>query len=92
MNMVNLSVEKKLNSDTKVRDQIDDLVIRIIAERKKQQITQTILSQLAGIPQPTISRLESFRSIPTLEVIIKLSNALGLSIYLDNMERHSYEV
>ena len=80
--MENFSVESFLNKEDIVQDQIDDIILQLIKERKKKKLTQTQLSEKTGIPQTTISRLESFNSIPTLQILIKISNALGLSLYL----------
>ena len=86
-----LSIGNLLGSDTSIQDQIDDLIFELIRERKRHRITQVELSNLTGIPQATISRLESFKSIPTLQVLIKLSNALGLSLSLGKQRSGSNE-
>lgn len=65
-----------------VQDQIDDLVAAIVKCRKSRHITQMELSESTGIPQSTISRLESFRTVPTLQVLIQLANALNLELRL----------
>lgn len=65
-----------------VQDQIDDLVAAIVKCRKSGRITQMELSESTGIPQSTISRLESFRTVPTLQVLIQLANALNLELRL----------
>ena len=64
-----------------IQDQIDDIVLELIKARKRSMITQTELSVRANVPQTTISRIESLRTIPTLQMVLKLSNALGLSLY-----------
>lgn len=84
--MEKLSVGNLLGSDTSIQDQIDDLIFELIRERKKSRITQMELSNITGIPQATISRLESFKSIPTLQVLIKLSSGLGLSLTFNKSE------
>jgi transcriptional regulator with XRE-family HTH domain len=55
----------------------------LIRDRKKQKITQTELSKMTGVPQATISRLETFATVPTLYIILKLSNALNMKISFD---------
>lgn len=84
--MDKVSIGSLLESDTRVQDQIDDLIFELIRERKRKRITQTDLSIRTGIPQATISRLESFKSTPTLQVLITLSNALGFSLSLKKGE------
>lgn len=63
--------------------QIADIIYQIIEERKKQNITQIKLSDMTGIPQTTISRIETFISTPTLPILIKIANALQLKITLN---------
>lgn len=75
-----ISIEKCLNKDDFIQDQIDDIIFLLIRERKKQKITQTELSKMTGVPQATISRLETFATVPTLYIILKLSNALNMKI------------
>lgn len=77
-----ISIEHLLSQENSIQDQIDDLILELIRARKKNQITQIELSSSTGIPQATISRLETFRTIPTLQVLLKLSNALGLCLSL----------
>ena len=78
--MEKLLLKEYLNKENIVQDQIDDLILELIKERKKMKITQTMLSKMTGIPQTTISRVESFSTIPTLTVLIKLSAALKMSL------------
>lgn len=82
MNTEKISIESLLNIENQVQDQIDDIILELIKKRKQNKITQINLSKLTGIPQATISRIESFNSIPTLQILIKIANALGYTITL----------
>lgn len=75
-------MEDYLNTKDIVQEQIDDLIVNLIKARKKNKITQVKLSQMTGIPQTTISRLESFNTIPTLQILIRIANALDFSLIL----------
>ena len=85
----NFSIEKKLKNDDVIQDQIDDIIVALIRERKRQKITQIKLSKMTGIPQATISRMESFASIPTLHIILKLSKALDLTLTMIRREEQN---
>ena len=50
--------------------------------RKLAKITQTDLADLSGLSVHTLSDLESGKGNPTLEVLSKLCNVLGLEIQL----------
>lgn len=82
MGIEEISIENILHSEDMIQDQIDDIILELIKERKKRKLTQIELSKLSGIPQVTISRLESFNSIPTLQILIKLLNVLDFSLSL----------
>lgn len=82
MSSEKISIEKFLKKEDVIQDQIDDIILELIKARKKKRITQVELSKITGIPQATISRLESFNSIPTLQILLKISNTLGLSLFL----------
>ncbi len=50
--------------------------------RKLARITQADLADLSGLSVHTLSDLESGKGNPTLEVLSKLCNVLGLEIQL----------
>ena len=56
--------------------------------RKKKKITQMELSGITGIPQPNITRFESDKSNPTLEMMVKMAAALGKKLVI-NLEDFS---
>ena len=49
-------------------------------ERKKQGITQTELARLVGCPQPSIVRIETRKLSPTISMLQKICDVLGLDI------------
>jgi transcriptional regulator with XRE-family HTH domain len=53
---------------------------RLETIREAKGISQYRLSKLSGIPQATISRWEALNFNPTLEMLNKLCNALGVSV------------
>ena len=59
-----------------------DIVDKIVSIRKKRGISQQRLSELTGILQPVIARVESKRSSPTVEFLSKILDALDLQLEL----------
>ena len=51
--------------------------------RKELNITQPHLAQLAGISTNTLYKLERGQGNPSLEVINKLADVLGMELILD---------
>lgn len=74
------TISDMINKKDPIRDQIDDLILALIKTRKRNHITQNELAKKTGIPQTTISRVESFNQTPTLQVLIKLANELGMKL------------
>ena len=58
----------------------DNLAQNVISLRKKRRLTQSALAQLAGATRASIALIESGSSNPTLEVLLKLSQALHVSV------------
>lgn len=72
---------KEIQDDLKLRDLGKFLALELISEiaiiRNEKGITQKSLSEISGVPQKTISRLENGKDIPTLDTIGKLLKGLG---------------
>jgi transcriptional regulator with XRE-family HTH domain len=48
--------------------------------REQKQLSQEALSRLSGVPRPTLAHLESGTANPTLGVVLKVMNALDVSL------------
>lgn len=63
-------------------EQIYKLVNQITEERKKQKISKVELSKITGINRSTIFRIETFSTIPTLNILIKILDVLNMKIVI----------
>jgi transcriptional regulator with XRE-family HTH domain len=52
----------------------------LLALRERQGLTRNALSERSGISRSTLSRLEAGRSVPTIEMVVKLANSMELSL------------
>ena len=59
------------------------LINALIDARKSANITQAQLSNLTGISQADISRLETGESNPSLKTLKRLANAFGMQLRLE---------
>lgn len=67
-----------------------EIVGKLIAARDRKKISQRELSNLSGVPQKTISRIESGIDIPKIPTLIKLADQLDLDLILiDKNENNS---
>lgn len=87
LNEILAAIRKNKNVKDNVDLQVKTMVYKMTQERKKQNITQDELSDMTGIPQTTISRIESFVSTPTLPILINIANALQLKITLTKIQK-----
>lgn len=53
----------------------------LLKARKEKKMSQDKLSLVSGIPQKTISRIETGKDLPNLGTIIKLVESLEKNIY-----------
>ena len=63
-----------------------DIIDQIRLERKRQGITQTELANLLGCPQPSIVRIETKKLSPTIGMLQKICDILGMDIVLVKKE------
>lgn len=80
LNEIIKQIRESENSD--VEQKINEMIYRISEERKNKQISQSELSTMTGLPQTTISRIETFVSTPTLPVLLRILNALGMKLII----------
>lgn len=64
-----------------------DIIDQIKLERKRQGITQTELANLLGCPQPSIVRIETRKISPTIGILQRICDILGMDITLIKKEK-----
>ncbi|MGW0079667.1 helix-turn-helix domain-containing protein [Streptomyces cellulosae] len=60
------------------RERMRALGVRLRALRTEAGLTGAVLAQLAHVGQPTVSKVENGRMVPSVDVLDRLSRALGL--------------
>lgn len=66
-----------------------EIVGKLMAARDRKGLSQRDLSEITGIPQKTISRIESGKDVPKLQTLFKLSEALDLELTMVEKKRRS---
>ena len=56
------------------------IVGAVIEKRNELGITQRQLAQMCGIPQSSVARIESYKTTPNLDTILKIMQPLGLTL------------
>lgn len=76
--IIELSEKGKFLYD--VEDQEYRLIANLIAERKRQNLTQADISEKTGMSQQAVSRIEKYGNKPSLANLLKYMHALKLDI------------
>ena len=81
--------DKALLEDKALKEEYDalapeyDLIQALIDARKSQNLTQKELSERTGITQADISRIENGTRNPSLNMIKRLADGMGMVLKLD---------
>jgi transcriptional regulator with XRE-family HTH domain len=79
--------ERRNNSKLPVEErEIIDLLIKLIALRESQGVTQQALANKIGMTQAQLAKIESLTSFPTLKTLNRIANGLNATISLELVE------
>ena len=67
----------QLQIATEKRDFAREIMAELIAERKRQGLTQQRIADMTGMKASNVTRIESCRCIPTLDILMRYSKAVG---------------
>lgn len=59
---------------------IASIIGAVINQRKLLGISQRELASLCGIPQSSVARIESYKTTPNLDTLLKIMRPLGLHL------------
>ena len=68
-----------------------NIIDSYISLRKSRGITQQEIAERTGMKRTNIVRIESGKSIPTLEVLVKLASALDMELKVSLVRRNEDE-
>jgi len=86
LRQINISEISYDESEKPKRDVYKDVQNMIIAERKKQKVTQKQLAEKTGISQANICNIERGINHPTIDSLIKIADALGKQLVISFTE------
>lgn len=66
-------------------DDLTEIVRTLIEKRTAMGISQRQLAEMCHVPQSSIARIESGKTTPKLDTLIKLLHPLGLKVKLANI-------
>ena len=74
------SIDSENRHDIEQIEELSSIVSSIIKRRNELGISQRALAEQCGIPQSSVARIESFKTMPKLDTLLKLMRPLGLKL------------
>jgi len=72
--------EQEFHIEVETKAFANQIVKSLIAERKRQGLTQQEIADITGMKAPNVTRIESCKFTPTLEVLMRYAKAVGKEI------------
>ncbi len=74
------SIDPVAKEDIENIEELTSIVSSLIAKRTELGISQRDLAAECGLPQSSIARIESFKTTPKLDTLLKMMRPLGLKL------------
>ena len=74
------NVDPDLSKDIHETEEIAAVVSAMVQQRNKLGLSQRELAQMCGIPQSSVARIESFKTTPNVETLLRIMQPLGLKL------------
>ena len=65
-----------------------ELIGKMIEAREKKGYSQRELAELSGVKQPAIARMESLKSTPQIDTLLKILAPLGYTLSITPIKGH----
>lgn len=79
------SIDPSAKSDIENIEELTTLVSALITKRTELGISQRDLAAECGLPQSSIARIESFKTTPKLDTLLKMMRPLGLKLQVSSI-------
>ena len=87
MDYIYLSGDQKILIEVEQKNTRQSVIEQYVQCRKMQGITQVELARRTGIPRSNITRFESGNYNPSLELLVRIAAALGMSLQMRLTEK-----
>ena len=74
------AIDPEFEKDIEEIEILAAIIGTMIEKRKMLGMSQRELAAICGIPQSSVARIESFKTIPNLETLLKIMLPLGLKL------------
>lgn len=76
------AIDEQNRIDVEEIEELSSLVTSIIKRRNELGLSQRALAEQCGIPQSSVARIESFKTIPKVDTLLKIMQPLGLRLQI----------
>ena len=80
---LNLGQDVKTEVEFRTKELATKIVKDLVAERKRRGITQQDIAGATGMKTANVTRVESCRNTPTLDVLTRYAKALGKELKVE---------
>jgi predicted transcriptional regulator len=74
------TVDPEISKDMEEVEAPSQIVKAMVEQRNALGLSQRELAALCGIPQSSVARIESFKTVPNLDTLLKIFQQLGLKL------------
>lgn len=74
------TVDPEISKDMEEVAALSQIVKAMVEQRNALGLSQRELAALCGIPQSSVARIESFKTVPNLDTLLKIFQQLGLKL------------
>ena len=74
------AIDPEGKKDIEELEALASIVSAIIEKRNELGLSQRELASICGIPQSSVARIETFKTIPNLDTVLKIMQPLGLKL------------
>ena len=74
------AADHEAKQDLEEVEALSQIVSAMVAQRHTLGLSQRDLAEICGLPQSSVARIESFKTTPNLDTLLKIMNALKLKI------------
>ena len=78
------SIDQQNKKDIEQIEELASIISAVIKRRNDMGISQRELASMCGIPQSSVARIESHKTTPNLDTLLKIMQPLGLTLSVSN--------
>lgn len=83
------AIDPESKKDFEEAENLASIVGAMIEQRNALGISQRELAAICGIPQSSVARIESFKTTPNLDTLLKILQPLGLTLTVSGKKQPS---